>query len=204
MNKNILVGLNIILLAAVGFLYYKSFSGGGGSKKGAVSSYTANEKDSNCNKAHIAYVELDSMYEHITYIKQKRNEMEAKQKRIENDWQSGMKGLEAKRDNFIKKGAAITQQEAEKFQNQLIGEQQAIEGRKQRDGQALSEESFKFTEGLQKDLKDFLEEYNKEKKYMYILTTGTGLDYLVYKNPALNITNDVIKGMNEKMKAKLK
>jgi outer membrane protein len=203
MNKNILIGLNVLLLGAVGVLYYKTYSSGG-SKKSSASSYVKSDKDSNCNKAHIAYVELDSMYEHITYIKQKRNEMEAKQKRIESDWQGGMKGLEAKRDNFIKKGAAITQQEAEKFQNQLIGEQQAIEGRKQRDGQALSEESFKFTEGLQKDLKDFLEEYNKEKKYMYILTTGTGLDYLVYKNPALNITNDVITGMNEKMKGKLK
>jgi outer membrane protein len=203
MNKNLLIGLNILLLGAVGFLYYKTYSSGS-SKKSSASSYVKSDKDSNCNKAHIAYVELDSMYEHITYIKQKRNEMEAKQKRIESDWQSSMKGLEAKRDNFIKKGAAITQQEAEKFQNQLIGEQQAIEGRKQRDGQALSEESFKFTEGLQKDLKDFLEEYNKEKKYMYILTTGTGLDYLVYKNPALNITDDVIKGMNEKMKSKLK
>ena len=93
---------------------------------------------------------------------------------------------------------------AEKFQNQLMGEQQNIETKKQTQGQALSEDSFKFTEGLQKDLKDFLEEYNKEKKYMYILTTGTGLDYLVYKNPALNITNDVIKGMNTKMNAKAK
>ena len=85
-----------------------------------------------------------------------------------------------------------------------MGEQQNIETKKQTQGQALSEDSFKFTEGLQKDLKDFLEEYNKEKKYMYILTTGTGLDYLVYKNPALNITNDVIKGMNIKMNAKAK
>jgi outer membrane protein len=203
MNKKILFGLNVLLLGAVGFLYYKTYSGTS-SKKSSAGNYTKVDKDSNCNKAHIAYVELDSMYEHITYIKQKRNEMEVKQKRIESDWQSGIKGLEAKRDNFIKKGAAITQQEAEKFQNQLIGEQQVIESRKQRDGQALSEESFKFTEGLQKDLKDFLEEYNKEKKYMYILTTGTGLDYLVYKNPALNITEDVIKGMNEKMKGKIK
>lgn len=203
MNKNVLIGINILLLAAVGFLYYKTYSSAS-SKKNNTGNYTKSDKDSNCNKAHIAYVELDSMYEQITYIKQKRNEMEAKQKRIENDWQSGMNGLRAKQENFMKKGASITQQEAEKFQNQLISDQQGIESRKQRDGQALSEESFKFTEGLQKDLKDFLEEYNKEKKYMYILTTGTGLDYLVYKNPALNITNDVIKGMNEKMKAKLK
>jgi outer membrane protein len=203
MNKNILIGLNVLLLGAVGFLYYKTYSGGG-SKKSSTGNYVKSDKDSNCNKAHIAYVELDSMYEHITYIKQKRTAMEAKQKSIETEWQNGMSALKNKQENFMKKGASITQQEAEQMQNYLLGEQQKIEARKQNQAQALSEESFKFTEGLQKDLKDFLEEYNKQKNYMYILTTGTGLDYLVYKNPALNITDDVIKGMNAKMNAKAK
>ena len=59
-------------------------------------------------------------------------------------------------------------------------------------------------EGIQKQLRDFLAEYNKDKKYMYIFTTGTGLDYMVFKDSSLNITNDVIKGMNEKMKATAK
>jgi outer membrane protein len=204
MMKNLLVGINILLLTAVGFLYYHTFSSKKNTASSSPTTYTNNPKDSNCNKAHIAYVELDSMYENISYIKTKRTELEARQKKIESDWQASMRGLEVKRDNFLKRGAAITQQEAEKFQGQLVNEQQAIESKKQREGQALSEESFKFTEGLQKDLKDFLEEYNKEKKYMYILTTGTGLDYLVYKNPALNITDDIIKGMNDKKTTKTK
>jgi outer membrane protein len=56
-------------------------------------------------------------------------------------------------------------------------------------------------EGIQKNLRDFLNDYNKDKKYMYIFTTGTGLDYMVFKDSTLNITNDVIRGMNAKMKA---
>jgi outer membrane protein len=55
-------------------------------------------------------------------------------------------------------------------------------------------------ESIQKNLKQFLAEYNKEKKYQYILTTGSGLDYLIYKDSTLDITKDVIKGMNEIMK----
>lgn len=53
---------------------------------------------------------------------------------------------------------------------------------------------------IQKKLKDFLIDYNKEKKYLYILTTGTGLDYMVYKDSTLNITDEVVQGMNEKLK----
>ena len=53
-----------------------------------------------------------------------------------------------------------------------------------------------------KKLKDFLADYNKDKKYQFILTTGNGLDYMLYKDSAYNITDDVIKGMNEKMPVK--
>ena len=158
-------------------------------------------KDSNCNRPPIAYVELDSLNENITYIKDKRKELELEQKAIESEWEEGYKGLDAQKNNFLKKGAAITQEEAQDFQGKLLQQQQAIDGKKQTLSQKLSEKSFSFMDDIQKKLKEFLTEYNKEKKYMYILTTGTGLDYMVYKDPSLNITDEVIKGMNEKMRA---
>ena len=82
----------------------------------------------------------------------------------------------------------------------LLLQQQQIDIKKQSSSQKLNEKNFAFMEDIQRKLKEFLTDYNKDRKYMYILTTGTGLDYIVYKDPALNITNDVIKGMNEKMK----
>jgi outer membrane protein len=55
-------------------------------------------------------------------------------------------------------------------------------------------------EEIQTKLKKFLEDYNKDKKYLYILTTGTGQDYMVFKDSSLNITTDVVNGMNEILK----
>jgi outer membrane protein len=89
---------------------------------------------------------------------------------------------------------------AEQFQGKLIQQQQKIDEKKQLLTQKLSERSYKFMDDIQKKLKDFLADYNKEKNYMYILTTGTGLDYMVYKDSSLNITDDVVNGMNEKLK----
>ena len=202
--KNLSLVLNIVLIAAVGYLYYYSFSG---KKNGKPSIYNSNPsqwKDSNCNRPPIAYVELDSLNENITYIKARRKELETEQKAIENEWENGYKGLETQKNNFLKKGASITQEEAQQFQVQLVQQQQQIDGKKQNLSQKLSEKSFNYMNDIQKRLKEFLTEYNKEKKYMYILTTGTGLDYMVYKDSSLNITRDVIKGMNEKIKSDLK
>ena len=198
--KNLSLLLNIVLLAAVGYLYYYNFSGKKGGGPLAGSSTTSMMKDSNCNRPPIAYVELDSLNENITYIKEKRKELETEQKAIETDQEKGYRGLQAQKDNFLKKGASITQDEAQQFQTMLLQQQQQIDGKKQAASQKLSEKSFSFMDDIQKKLKEFLTAYNKDKKYMYILTTGTGLDYMVYKDSSLNITNDVIRGMNEKMR----
>lgn len=204
MMKNLSLLLNLVLFVAVGYLYYNNFSG----KKNAASAKKGDglvmQTDSNWSRPPIAYVELDSLNENITYIKERRKELEADQKSIEVEWENGYKGLQAAKENFLKRGAAITQSDVDKFQAQLIEQQQQIDGKKQSLSQKLSEKSFNIMDDIQKKLKEFLAEYNKEKKYIYILTTGSGQDYMVYKDPSLNITADVIKGMNAKMKSMVK
>jgi outer membrane protein len=198
--KNFSLVLNIVLLAAVAFLYIKLFSG---NKMVGVSSAT-HIKDTSIhasalNGNAIGFVELDSLYEKISMIKSRRLDLEKEQKAIETEWRNGMTGLQGRANEFQKKGNAITQQEAEKFQGMLQQEQQQIEVKKQSQTQSLSEKSYKFMDDIQTKLKEFLADYNKDKKYKYILTTGTGMDYMLYKDPLLNVTNDVIKGMNIKL-----
>lgn len=201
--KNFSTVLNVILLLAVGYLYYVNFSGKKTGKSNNNNGYSLT-KDSVCHREPIAYVELDSLNANITYIKDRRKELEGEQRAIENEWENGYKGLEAQKNEFLKKGAAITQDEAQHFQDKLMMQKEQIDNKKQSAGQKLSEKSFNFMDDIQKKLKEFLADYNKDKKYMYILTYGSGLDYMVYKDSTLNITKDVIKGMNEKMKGAAK
>ncbi len=202
--KNLSLILNIVLLLAVGYLYYYDFSGKKTKDVAAKLNSNLIASDNNGYRPPLAYVELDSLNEKITFIKDKRKELEAAMKVIEQEQETGYRNLQAQKDNFLKKGAAITQEEAEIFQGRLIDQQQKIDRKKQEQSQALNEKSFSIMEGIQKKLKDFLSDYNKEKKYMYIFTTGTGLDYMVFKDSTLNITDDVIKGMNAKMKREAK
>lgn len=195
------IGLNVLLLLAVGLLYYLHFKG---DKKQVTEVKTAVPKASasELEKAPIAYVDLDSLNEKISYIRDKRKELENEQKAIENDWVNANRNLSNKKNDFIRKhdnGKAITDQMAEEFQTQLLQEQQAIEEKHQAATQKLTEKSYKFMDDIQKKLKEFLAQYNSNGTYKYIFTTGTGLDYIVFKDSTLNITNDVIAGMNEKI-----
>jgi outer membrane protein len=202
MKKNLPIVLNVVLLAAVAYLYYHSFSGSKAAGAPAKSSSALMPVDNNGHRPPIAYVELDSLNENITYIRERRKELEAEQRAIDAEQENGYRNLQAQKDNFLKRGASITEAEAQQFQGKLIEQQEAIDNKKQVLSQRLSQKSFAIMDDIQKKLKKFLTEYNKEKKFMYIFTTSTaGLDYMVYKDSTLNITDDVIKGMNETMKS---
>jgi outer membrane protein len=203
MMKNLSLVLNVVLLVAVGYLYYYDFSGKK-VKDVAAKINTSYQGTDSGRRPSLAYVELDSLNENITYIKERRKELEAEMKQIEAEQESGYRSLQSQKDNFLKRGAAITEEEAQAFQNKLLEQQQQIDNRKQMLSQKLNEKSFGILEDIQKKLKEFLGDYNKDKGFMYIFTTGTGLDYMVYKDSSLNITQDVIKGMNEKMKSTTK
>ncbi len=186
--------LNLILLAAVGVLFYLHFSGN--KKTTVLPVANASQKDSICATSHlIAFVELDSLYDNVEYIKQKQKELESEQDRIAKKYQNDYMQLEAEKNNFLKKGNAITQQEAEDFQGRLYKKQQDIENEKQNQAQALAAQHSRTMEDIQARLKKFLADYNSDNRYSYIFATGTGLDYILYKDSAHNITPDVIKGL---------
>jgi len=196
--KNLSVLLNVVLFIAVGVLYYFQFSGKKDDQK-KTKQFASSFKPASSSSPCFAYVDLDSLNEKISYIKNNRKALEKEQEAIETEWEASYKNLENKKNNFLKRGNAITQSEAEAFQNELIQEQQQVDTKKQTLSQKLNEKSYKFMDDIQQKLKDFLAEYNKDKRFTYIFSCGNGLDYMVYKDSSYNITPDVIAGMNEMM-----
>jgi outer membrane protein len=202
--KNISLALNAVLFIAVGYLYFVHFSKSDNKTSAKKSTVKASKTSDSVSGVTIAYVDLDSLNEKITFIKTTRKALEAEQQSIETEWENAYRNLEAQKNNFLKKGNAITQAEAEQFQGSLMQQQQVVDERKQSRTQKLNEKSYKFLEDIQKKLKDYLTEYNQESKFTYIFSTGNGLDYMVYKDSSLNITDDVVRGMNEMLDAENK
>lgn len=192
--------LNILLLAAVGFLYYLHFSG---TKKTAAAVVASSPAKDSCAVGHlIAFVELDSLYDNVEYIKQKQKELENEQEQLARQYQGAYQQLENEKNTFLKKGNAITQQEAEEFQASLYQKQQKIEADKQAQAQSMAASRNKTMEDIQGRLKSFLNDYNSDKRYSYIFATGAGLDNILVKDSAHNITADVIKGLTKEFQKK--
>jgi outer membrane protein len=198
--KQFSILLNVLLLLAVGFLYYIHFSHSSNSSSSAGSLNYKFHDSSNCDRISVAYVELDSLNNNVNFIKQRKKELDAEQRVIMNEYENAYRSMTQLRDDFIKRGKSITQQEAEAFQEKLGIQQQQIEQVKQQKSQQLAEKGARVMGDMQGKLKDFMNEYNKNKKFTMIFTTGTGLDYFLYKDVSLDITSEIVKGLNEKMK----
>ncbi len=194
--KPVSIITNVVLIIAIAVLYYLHFTDRNGEGKNAKHPQ-AQAVSKNGSTISIAYVDLDSLNENISFIKDNRKLLESEQHAIELEWENAYRNLEKQKNDFLKRGSSITQSEAEEFQNKLLQQQQEVDTKKQTLTQKLNQKSYKFMDDIQMKLKAFLNEYNREKVYSYIFTVGNGLDYLVYKDSSMNVTQDVITGMNE-------
>ncbi|MBU6158071.1 MAG: OmpH family outer membrane protein [Bacteroidetes bacterium] len=198
MNKIYPVTIGV-LFAAVAVLFYLQFKQPG--NLAVPKKNHANPKDSGAAAtSRLAYIDLDSIKEKYTYFKLRQKELEREKQGIENTIESEVKKLENDRVNFLKRGQSITQQEAEKFQIEYQTRYQALsEKREQLLNQHLSNQS-KALDEIQKKINDYLEEYNKTAGYQFIFSTGEGNLTVYYKDTTLNITAEVIEGLNERYK----
>ncbi len=194
--KNFLLPLNIILALAVAVLFYLHFN----QKSATVDTKTgkgATDSAAIQRELKIAYVDLDSIQENYNYYKEKMDEFERKKETADRDLNNAFQKIENERITFVQKGNAITQVEAENFQREYTRKMQNLENQKKSLENNIQSEGVKTMEELKKKINEFLTEYNKEKGYSYIFSYSSTINILFYKDTALNITSEVVSGLNE-------
>ena len=107
------------------------------------------------------------------------------------------KALQADYDDFQRKlqnNVYATRERAEEEQARILKQKDALEKLEQRLIGELSAESQKNNITLHDSINSFLKAYNADKKFDLILSRVG--DNLLYANDALNITEEVINGLN--------
>ena len=197
MNK-LLLALNIILIVAVGVLYYYFIQ--------YRMQDEHSKKETNAaiaNNIKIVYFELDSLQEHYTYFKEVREELNRQEAQR-------TKQLNGIRDNYLnklkeynQKGPSMSQTDQSNFEQQLRTLQNNYEQRQQELGQEMNTLYMQKMQNVKQRIQDFLKEYCKDKGYAYVFATSSD-DYLYYKDTLRNITPDIVSQLNEEYNASKK
>lgn len=205
--KNLSFIINGILAVAVAILFYQVHSL---KNTGDVSSQNEVENKnpiivtsaSNLADAKIAYINTDSINEHYAYIADFTKVLKSKKSVIESQMQTLTTRFQKDYESFQQSAQAGIASEADlmKQKTNLERQQQEIANKElqmQNLGIELEEKNIE----LNKNVKDFLAKYNNGK-FDYVLSYSDMMPTILLVNPKLDITNDILKGINQEYKNK--
>jgi len=194
-SKTIFKGLAVCSMACT-IAFFASCNGKKSTNTKTETTTTTGEQPASVS-GRIAYVDMDTLESKFIFLKNKKDEMERETKASDAEIGRMTQSLQNEYISLQKKSqaGALSQVEGEAAQKRLGQMQQNIENKKQELTMQLMKKQEAFNKDLQARLDAFLAKYNKDKGYDYILSYSKG-GSILFVNTALNITEDVIKGMN--------
>lgn len=146
----------------------------------------------------IAYVEIDSLLTKYNFWNDLNEQMIKKEENIRTTLNEKGKKLEKEAQEFqrkIENNGFVSRERAEQEQARLVKQQQELQNLQQRLTEELAAENQKNSLQLRDSINSFLKIYNQNKGYDLIIS-NTGFDNLLYANPAYNITDEIVEGLN--------
>ena len=195
--KNALLVLNVLLLIAVGVLFYLHFSN---NKNPAVKVASTQKSTAATADCRIAYFEMDSINNSFAMVKEVRNELSTEEEKMNNELTRLQKTYNDKMIQYQNSQNAQSQIESEAVRKDIMDLQNKISERRQTLNQRFQDMYMRKMQEVKAKVEDYLKEYNKDKGFAYILAYEPG--FIFYRDTALNITADILKGLNEKYKKK--
>ena len=146
----------------------------------------------------IVYLRLDTLMMQYDMYSDLQSAFEAKAQTVDSDLNKKARKLESDIKNFenqINKGL-LTRSAAEQQNNALQQRQANLQNEAAQKQQELAEESQVLLNQVMFAIQSYLEEYNKEHIFAAILTTTAATNVVIVGAPALDITQEIVEGLN--------
>ena len=189
---------NIVLALAVVALFVLHFTSKSGKSTVASNGKTETSTELSANFT-AAWVNVDTVLNSYDMYFDMRKELEVNSRKLEAELNAKSRTFEKEAIDFqdkVQKGL-VTRSEAQQLQTTLANKEQELYRLRDEMRMQLAEEEQVKLRKIQNSITEFLKEYNENKGYHIILSSTFG-GPMLYGHPALDITNEVVKGLNEK------
>ena len=147
----------------------------------------------------IAYVDIDTLLTNYDLWIELNEEMIRKEENVRATLNEKAKSLQADYEDFERKlnnNAFATRERAEAEQNRILKKREDLESLQERLTNELAIENNKNSLLFRDSINAYVQDYNKIHGYNIILSRIG--DNILYIDNAMNITQDIIKGLNER------
>mgnify|MGYP006329720565 FL=1 len=193
--KKFSVVLNVVLVLAVAALFVLFFTSNSSSKSANTSEISAE----GAQKGDVVFIQIDSLINQYDMFNDLRSELESKATKIQNDLNKKSRAFENDAKDFEEKlnKGLLTRSQAETMQNSLLQRQQELQNYSQQKQIEMGEEEAVMINKVMDAIKTYVKKYNETHQYSLILTTSSTTQVVLEGNPALDITQNVVTGLNE-------
>ena len=146
----------------------------------------------------VAYINLDSLLENYQFAVDANDQIMTKQEDARLKLNTRARNLQNKAAEFQRKldnNAFLSRERAEQEAMKIQKEQQELQELEAKLSQDIAMELQDINLQLADSLTNYLKEYNADGRFQMILS-NTGKDNILMAADALDITNDVIEGLN--------
>jgi outer membrane protein len=195
--KKITLVTSLILVVAVVSLLTNCKSKSEGKAASGTNENATNTQISGTFSA--AWVNIDTLISKYDMYFDLQKKLEDKGRQLEAEFNTKSNDFKRQVDDYknnVQKGL-MTRSDAQKTEQELATKEQELYRIQDEYRAELAEEQQVKLRQIHKSITDYLVEYNKAKGYHMIFSSTFG-GQLLYGHPALDITFDVLKGLNEK------
>ena len=150
----------------------------------------------------IAYIQMDSLVMGYNRYTDLSTAFEAKANKAQSDLEARARSLQNEMVSFeekINKGL-MTSRDAQAEQARIQTKGQQFEADRQSRLAELAEEEQVMTNQVMYAIHDYIAKFNSDYRYKMVLTTSGGAP-IIHADPALDITAEVLKGLNDEYAA---
>lgn len=148
----------------------------------------------------IAYIDVDSLLANYAFYQDLSEEMMRKEENYRLVLKEEANKLDKDVQDFQKKvqnNVYSSRERAESEQNRLLKRQQSLQEKSDKYSQELLNESNANAQKVSEAVENYVKEYNKTKGYNLIISKAS----LMFADESLNITSEVLDGLNAQYKS---
>lgn len=149
----------------------------------------------------IVYVNSDSLLTKYQYFKDLKVKLDAKSKTAQTDLASKQQAFQREVSQYQQQANTLPADQRAATEERLARKQQELQAYSQNAGAALQNEQASENEKLYDKVADYLKGYAKKKGYKMVLTYAKGNSAILFADESLDVTSEVIVGLNEAYKS---
>lgn len=169
-------------------------------KPKTANSTTAASAEENEVAPAIVYVNSDSLLANYEYFKEARTRLQGKSQKAEQDLKNKAEAFQNEVNRYQQSAQTMTNEQRQATEQRLGQKQQQLAALQQTEGNKIATEESEEMKKIYDKVEAYLQKVSSEKGYKMVLTYSRGNSAILYGDNSLDITQEVLNGLNDRYK----